>query len=508
MFLRKSSCEGRTLLLLTCLILVTFQVDSRTVRPVSSRRVPFLSSINSRKAAKEAYAAHLQNELEATRRQLYTSQNTCTSLRKRCEDQRKETSRLMASAAAATSSADRDREENKQQLEQQRKEIERLQLKLQAGTQQFQEQVEKLTLLEAEMNEIKKINAQSNEAELKEYEEKLNESQQKQIEYEQEIELLTLKLEAAKMASLQQHEGGEDPSILLRAEELQARLQNVREKYMTVMNTAKEGGYDEDYQKEIEREMDKSIQLTLRKSLEAIEEEWETRYSEIEDKLTKMSDTMEILKTERDEARSQLDASISTSSGVDEQQLKEELTLELTESLTEELTEQLTEQLTAELKETLTKKIERKYKKKYKQIQNELEEQKAANEEQQSSNDLIEEQRKKIDDEISAAREQYELEFKEKLDELQKQSDERVQVEKDRMRKLVRALLEREAKQKSDADAANTPTKEVKKKKTKPKRSSVNDEGSDDAEVIQSSAVLTSRRKTSSRKGVARPSGF
>ena len=64
---------------------------------------------NSRAAAKEAYVAHLQNELETTRRQLYTSQNTCTSLRKRVEDQRQES--LLYSAATAKSSEKLDRQE-------------------------------------------------------------------------------------------------------------------------------------------------------------------------------------------------------------------------------------------------------------------------------------------------------------------------------------------------------------------------------------------------------------
>ncbi len=483
--------------------------------PVSSSRggVPYLPSIkNSRNAAKEAYATHLENELEVTRRQLYTSQNTCTTLRKRCEDQRMETLRLMASSAAATTLAEKDREENKEQLAHQEKEIVRLQRKLQQETQQYHEQVEKLTLLEAEMKELKKMKVQQNEAEVKKYEEKLEQSQQKQTEYEQEIQLLTLKLEAAQLAAQQQRDDEEDLSIVVRAQELQAQLRSVREKYSTVLNTAKARGYDDNYQKEIENEMDQSIQLALEQTLKAVEDEWETRYAEVETKLANMNDHVESLENERDSALRELEARIAASSAakVNEEELKEELTLELTEKLTkeltdqltEQLTDQLTEQLTAELKETMTKKIQKKYKKKYKQMQQEIEEQKSTSE--LLSAELNEEQRQKMEAEISAAKEQCELDYNVKLAELQKQSDERVQFEKERMRKLVRALLEREAKQRRETKG-NASKKEAKKKKQKVVQSN---EDNDADEMIQSAASLSSRSKKQSRKGVPRPSSF
>ena len=208
---------------------------------------------------------------------------------------------------------------------------------------------------------------------------------------------------------------------------------------------------------------------------------------------------MESLESERDAALSQLKASISSSSAAESNniQLKEELTLELTESLTTELTNQLT----AELKEKLVKKIERKYKKKYKQMQKELEEQKATSEQHQPIADLNQEQRQKIEAEISAAREQCELDYQSQLIELQKQSDERVRMEKDRMRKLVRALLEREAKKNRETKAADTTNKEVKKKKV---ANTSEDNGAD--EVIRSSS--SSRGKKQSRKGLHRPSSF
>jgi len=253
--------------------------------------------------------------------------------------------------------------------------------------------------------------------------------------------------------------------------------------------------------------MDQSIQLALEKTLKAVENEWETKYAAVEQKMAKILGHVESLESERDTALSQLEASISSSSiaELNEQQLKEELTLELTESLTKELTDQLTEQLTAELTETLAKKIERKYKKKYKQMQQELEEQKATSE--QSSAELNEDQRQKIEVEITAAREQCELDYTAKLTELQKQNDERVQSEKVRMRKLVRALLEREAKLKRDIKATDTTKKEVKKKKKKQKVAQANEDNGVD-EMIQSAASLSSRRKKQSRKGVPRPSSF
>ncbi len=422
----------------------------------------------------------------------------------------------MSSSAAATSAEMMDREQDKEQLMEQQTEIKRLQMKLQQETQLFQEQVEKLTLLETEMKEIKNMKVQSNDAQVKEYEDKLEQSQQIQIEYEREIQLLTLKLEATELAAQQQREGEEDSSIVRRAEELRAKIRSVREKYSTVLNTAKVGGYDEDYQKEIEEEMDQSIQLALELTLKEVEKGWETKYAEVEKKLTKMSDQVESLESERDVALSQLEARMSSSlaAELNNKQLKEELTLELTERLTNELAEQLTEQLTAELKETLAKKIERKYKKKYKQMQKEFEEQKrAASEPQQqhpSSADWNEEQRQMIEAEISAAREQFELDYKSKLTEIQKQSDERVQIEKDRMRKLVRALLEREAKQKLESKTTDTTKQQdMKKKKKKKVTNNTSEENGADDEVIQSSVSSSSRRKKiESRKGVPRPSSF
>jgi hypothetical protein len=266
-----------------------------------------------------------------------------------------------------------------------------------------------------------------------------------------------------------------------------------------VLKTAKDGG-----DKEIEKEMDQSIQLALEKTLKAVENEWETKYAAVEQKMAKILDHVESLESERDTALSQLEASISSSSiaELNEQQLKEELTLELMESLTKELTDELTEQLT----ETLAKKIERKYKKKYKKMQQELEEQKATSE--QSSAELNEDQRQKIESEITAAREQCELDYTAKLTELQKQSDERVQSEKERMRKLVRALLEREAKLKRDIKAKDTTKKEVKKKKKQKQEVAQANEDNGADEMVQSAASLSSRRKKQSRKGVPRPSSF
>lgn len=436
---------------------------------------------NSRAAAKEAYVAHLQNELETTRRQLYTSQNTCTSLRKRVEDQRQES--LIYSAATAKSSEKLDRQEEKEQLMQQKKEIERLQTKLQQETEKFREQVEKLTLLEADLKELKEMKVQSNTTQ-HEFEQQLKQSQQKQSEYKQEIQLLTLKLEAAEL-SARQRQGEEDSSITRRTEELKTQLQSVRQKYTTLLlNVAKDGEGNEDYQKEIEREMDQSLQLALESTLKALEEGWETRYAKVEKKLNAMSKRVESAENEKAAAVRQLEAATSSSAVESNDKL-------LKEELTESLTDQLTEQLTAELEKKLSKKIERKYKKKYNQMQKELDEQK------KTEIQVEEEQRRNIEAEISTVREQCELEFEAKLNKLQNH----VQLEKERMRKLVRALLEREAKQKNGNKVEDKVVKKKKKEGAK----------SDDTVVANKvihSTVPSSRRKKRSRKGVPRPTSF
>jgi len=433
---------------------------------------------NSRAAAKEAYVAHLQNELETTRRQLYTSQNTCTSLRKRVEDQRQES--LLYSAATAKSSEKLDRQEEKEQLIQQKKEIERLQTKLQHETEKFREQVEKLTLLEADLKELKKMKVQSQSNTTQhEFEQQLKQSQQKQSEYKQEIQLLTLKLEAAELA--RQRQGEEDSSITRRTEELKTQLQSVRQKYTSLLlNAAKDGKGNEDYQKEIEREMDQSLQLALESTLKALEEGWETRYAKVEKKLNAMSKRVESAENEKAAAVRQLEAATSSSAVESNDKL-----------LKEELTESLTEQLTVELEKKLSKKIERKYKKKYKQMQKELDDQK------KTEMQVEEEQRRNIEAEISTVREQCEREFEAKLNKLQNQ----VQLEKERMRKLVRALLEREAKQKNGAKVEDKVVKKKRKEGAK----------SDDTVVANKvihSTVPSSRRKKRSRKGVPRPTSF
>ena len=95
---------------------------SRTVRPLPTRndshsshtsvprRLPFLPSRNPRRAAKEAYLLHLRNELESAQRKLYVSQNTCTTLRKRSEDQRRDTLELMASRSPRDEIVEKERQ--------------------------------------------------------------------------------------------------------------------------------------------------------------------------------------------------------------------------------------------------------------------------------------------------------------------------------------------------------------------------------------------------------------
>lgn len=459
-----------------------------------------LPSRNFRNAAKEAYVAHLENELEDTRRQLYTSQNTCTTLRKRVDDQRKETLRFMSSPAAiaaANTSVEKldDDDDDSGQLIQQKKEIERLQMKLQKETQQFREQVEKLTLMEAEIKEIKKMKAQSNDmqAKNKEIEQKLEKSQQKQREYESEIQLLALKLEAAEFAAHQhriEKDGKQNPSIISRSDEL---LQSVCKKYSTILLTLAKNGEDDDYQKDIESEMEQSIKSALQTNLIALEKEWETRYSEVETKLNTMSDHVESLENQRDAALSKLETTASYSSY--EKQLKEELSLELTKSLTKEITEQLT----AELKETLSKKIERRYKKKYKKIQEDLKKQKIVSGQIHSNR----EQRRNKEEEIFAIREKCELEYKTQLIELQSQ----VQTEKERMRKLVRALVQREANKKLETRATRASNTNNGVKKNEKEVTNASDDNNFD-ELIQSTDVSSRRKKKEPTKGVSRPSTF
>ena len=427
----------------------------------TKNRLPFLSSINPRRAAKEAYLHHLQNELESVQRQLYVSQNTCTSLRKRWEDQRMDTLRSLI-----TRSHDADAVLDKQ------KEIDRLQQQLQLEIERHGQQVELFNLMSSEMNELKawkETQEQSKTGILLEYEQLLQESNRKQNDYAEQVELLALKLEAAAFAAKARQLGeekverGESNEIYARrAQELRSGLESVRANYSKMLinslrettDQEKEGGNDRRQQRE--SEMDNVIQSAFETALESFEKEWAARYETLEKQLTNITAYATTLEAEREAAlNSQAQGSKSSKVAKSDQkrgsslaesltqQLREDLTAELRDNLTIELTEQLTKQLTS----TLVDKIEETYKKKIKQLHKDVKEQrKIVSELKQSQEELTLKQQKTLDAEIGKIKHQYEVEYGSKLQQLRVENEEQKQAQKERMRKLVRALLERETR--------------------------------------------------------------
>jgi len=386
---------------------------------VSSRGKPsFPSIINSRRAAKEAYLKHLQNELDSAQRQLYVSQNTCNTLRIRCEDQRRQTLELIAGNSRSSVSVG-DEGQDKQH-----EEIEQLQLQLQAETAKKKEQVEKLALMSAELKDLqlwKETTQHENDEKLLDYEQQIQESIKKESDYAEQVELLKLKVEAAEFVAKHQRasnnvEGAPDDSSISqfkeRAQIFRSELESIRAKYTKMCIKGIE--VDENQQ-----QIDTAIQLAVEVALETIDKDWKIRY--------------EALERERDIALSAQQTNKVITSEQQEKQLREELTTELTDSITNEITEQLTQQLT----ET----IEKKYKTKLKKLRKEL------SEYDQSQEEMSEQRQQTIEDEISKVKAQYE----EKLLRLQQQCGEQDLEHKERMRKLVKALLEREKKQKERA---------------------------------------------------------
>ncbi|KAL7542881.1 hypothetical protein ACHAXR_012193 [Thalassiosira sp. AJA248-18] len=515
--------------------------STSTVRPILakdtktssqlSRRLPFLPSRNSRRAAKEAYLLHLQNELESAQRQLYVSQNTCTTLRKRWEGQRKETLELMAVRSRSANVG----EEEQQKVKQQEEEIERLQGQLQSETGKYEQQLERLDLLSAELKELqvwKEGQEQSNEGQVLQYEQQLQESYQKQSDYADQVQLLALKLEAAEFAANQnQRVEGNDSTTSTsweqRAQVLRSELENVRAKYSKLLinsinaSSSQVGEGETDQQQKIEEELDDAIQSAVESALQTIENEWEMRYESLEQQLNNVTEYATNLEEERDAALSRVEEAILSSSSRESDQeqldsnllkkqqkrLREELTAEMTDSLTDELTEKLTK----ELKETLAEQMEKKYKKKYKRLRKQLKEQEImASEQEQSHNDT---QQQQIEAEMKKVKEQCELEYGSKLQELQRQSEEQVQVQKERMRKLVKALLEREVKKKGGGKEEEkhgaamktkkrSPSKKTKMKSEKGSGGGTSEEKDDGEEVIQVSSLTSSRKQKLSRPGV------
>lgn len=501
-----------------------------TVRPLPTKRVPFLSSLNPRRAAKEAYLLHLQNELESAQRQLYVSQNTCNSLRKRWEDQRMDTLKSMTTRSrnAVPDDAVVDDKE----------EIDRLQQQLQLETEKHEQQVERFNLLSSELNELKawkETQEQTNEGKLLEYEQLLQDSQRKQNDYAEQVQLLALKLEAAAFAAEARQpgdevEGGEsNTAYARRAQELRSELESVLANYsMMLINSFRESADHEDegdneQRKRRESEMNDAIQSAFESALESFESEWAARYETLENQLNNVTAYVTILEEERDAAlnsrllgtkSSKVAKSDQKLSDSETQQLREELTAQLTETLTIELTEQLTKQVTS----TLVNNIEKTYKKKIKQLHKDIKEQrKIVSELQQSQEEMTQQQQQTLEAEVGKIKKQFELEYESKLQQLQAESEEQKQIQKERMRKLVRALLEREAMQKSEeqSDGATEPPIVVKKRKSSSKQKIMKDDastggdgptedGNGDPEVLLPTSSSSRSRKRST-PGVVPP---
>ena len=463
--------------------------STSTVRPIPTKgRLPFLSSINPRRAAKEAYLLHLQNELESAQRQLYVSQNTCNSLRKRWEEQRVDT---------LTNTRSRDA------VPDEKEEIDRLQQQLQLETENHEQQVERFNLLSSELNELKvwkETQEASNKGKILEYEQMLQESSKKQSDYAEQVELLALKLEAATFAAKARHSGegevvgGKSNTIYARrAQELRSELESIRVNYsMMLINSLSESADqgeegNNERRKQRESEMDNAIQSAFESALESFENEWAARYEALENQMNNMTAYASTLEAERDAAlNSQVQGTKSSKVAKSEQklsgaslsegqtqQLREELTAQLTDALTIELTEQLTKQLTS----TLVDNIEKTYKKKIKQLHKDIKEQrKKVSELQQSQEEMTLQQQESLGAEIDKVKRQYELEYESKMQQLQKESEEQTQAQKERMRKLVRALLEREALQKKGEENVDaTESTVLPKRKSSSKRKKIKD---------------------------------
>lgn len=479
----------------------------------SSRRLPFLSPLNSRRAAKEAYLQHLQNELETAQRQLYTSQNTCTSLRKRCEDQRRDTLELIASRGISSRDVDIEvgKEKARQQfIQDQKEEIKRLQGQLQVETEKQKQQVERLNLLSAELKELQvwkeETQEHDNDGKVMELKQQLQDSNQKQNDFAEQVELLALKLEAAEFVAKQRtlatgrEEGEEATTWGQRAQLLRSELESVRAKYSTMILNVLES---DDQKQNIAEDLDTAIQSVVESALETMEADWAGRYEMLQDQLSNMTDYATSLEEERDAALRRVGEDSSSSSSVQpdkqrgskqqKQKLREEFsTAELTDTITAELTETLTKQLT----ETLKENIEKKYKKKLKRLRKELKEQQR--EMMPFEHQLSHE--KQIEDETKKVKKQYELEYESKVQQLEKQMEEQEQLHKERMRKLVKALARKEGlvgeSKKMDVVADNTKSSSKMKKKKRETSSSETTDAKDDGDELIHASISSSRKRS------------
>ncbi|KAL3799399.1 hypothetical protein ACHAW5_000572 [Stephanodiscus triporus] len=409
-----------------------------------------------------------------------------------------------------------------QKINDQETEIARLQEQLQTETEKHAEQLERINLMSSELKELqswKEIEKQSYEGKLSEYEHQLQESHRKQSDYAEQVQLLALKLEAVEFVARQRQprekERGESKSHEQRVQVLRSELDSVRAKYLkmlinSVQDSAEEGDkVIKDQKMQVEEEMNIALQAAFESAFDTIDNEWSVRYETLENHLSNITEYAANLAKERDSALQEADASFSAKAGQKlgssdlskskKEQFREELTAELTASLTDELTEKLTKQLTI----TLVKNIETKYKKKFKRLRKDLKIQQAkASELERSQEDMIQQQ---IEVEIEKVKDQYKQEYESKLHQLQIENEAQVRMQKERMRKLVRALLEREAKQKGEkAEESNaTAAEKIKSPSRKKKRrgDSTSGDGATDAggnpdDTIVPASLAGSRRRS------------
>ncbi|KAL3795183.1 hypothetical protein ACHAWO_005355 [Cyclotella atomus] len=434
---------------------------------------PFIFKSKPHKSAAKAYLERLQNELESAQRQLYTSQKTCIALKKRVNDQRRESLRRNG-AAADGDVISIGNNEDQSTIQQQDEEIAQLRSRLDTETQKVKEQAEQMKLLEAELKDVQQWKEkQENDKSSSTM------SDHVQHDYEQQIEMLSLKLEAAELAAKMRGSDQSDSSAGKRSNELKSELESVRQKYaklsIQLMNaSAASGEKSVDKQKVLEEDMDIAIQSVFHAALESVEEEWEEKYQQLQSQIEEITQYTADIEDERDTALRRLKEDSSVD---DEHDLKEKLANELTSDLTDKIREQLTKELTA--------KIEKRLRKKYKKLQKELHSQTSGSQEQM------------MQSEIDKVKEQYEAEYAMKLQEVQQQNEEQLAIQKEKMRKLVRALLEREAKEKksSKTDKVNSyllgssgdADQKVKKKRKRRDRVSKSDD-----EVITTSSMSSS----------------
>ena len=308
---------------------------------------PFLSP---RRAAARAYLKHLEDELKGTKDQLYRSQNTLNSLRKRSRE-----------SAADDMLGKR-----------------------------------KVHLLEEEIIDIKQKLQTSDDIN--------NESTRKILAQDTELKMLELKLEAAQIALNHQRNQIPNQSLEKRVSTLQSELRSLR------LNFSRRPGSSQD-------DMDAAVVSLVTSTLKAMEEDWSSRYEAIEKKLREETDKSSQTQEEGPGGR-------STISGEEMEQLRSRISEELKDDITVELTEQLTEQIETRLR--------RRFRKQLKAEKCKL----AAEADETSKHNTLEVK-----------------ELERKLDEMKLRCDESIAAEKERMRQLVRALVQRET-----AQSRNTST--------------------------------------------------